>query len=74
VLAAALSRRLYAAGLPVTPERAVTFADALTLVGPVTRSQLYCTARTVFVSSPMQLANFDRVFSAVFEAGRAADG
>ena len=72
VVAAALSRRLYAAGLPVTPERAVTFAEALTLIGPATRSQLYCTARTVFVSSPMHLPNFDLVFCAVFESGRPA--
>jgi len=67
VVAAALSRRLYAAGVPVTPERAATFADALTLIRPASRSRLYCTARTVFVSSPAHLPAFDRVFASVFE-------
>jgi hypothetical protein len=71
-LAAALSRRLYAEGVPVTPERAVTFAEALTLMGPLTRSQLYCTARTVFVSAPGHLPVFDRVFSTVFDPSPAA--
>jgi uncharacterized protein len=65
-VAAALSRQLYAAGLPATPERAVNFARALTLVSPVSRSYLYCTARAVFVSSPAQLPLFDRVFASVF--------
>jgi uncharacterized protein with von Willebrand factor type A (vWA) domain len=65
-VAAALSQRLYAAGVPVTPERSVTFAQALTLVSPVSRSYLYCTARSIFVSSPAQLAAFDRVFATVF--------
>ena len=68
VMAAALGRRLYTAGLPVTPDRAVTFAEALMLLRPLTRSQLYCTARTVFVSSPAHLPDFDREFSAVFDA------
>ncbi|HVF78417.1 MAG TPA: hypothetical protein VNA28_08970 [Solirubrobacteraceae bacterium] len=65
-VAAALSRRLYSEGLPVTPEQAVTFAEALQLLGPLSRDRLYCTARTVFVSAPMQLAQFDRVFASVF--------
>jgi hypothetical protein len=67
-IAAALSQRLYAAGVPVTPERAVSFAQALTLVSPMSRRYLYCTARAVFVSSPAHLPVFDRVFAAVFEA------
>jgi uncharacterized protein with von Willebrand factor type A (vWA) domain len=65
-VAAALSQRLYSAGVPVTPERAVTFAQALTLVSPVSRSYLYCTARAVFVSSAAHLPVFDRVFASVF--------
>jgi uncharacterized protein with von Willebrand factor type A (vWA) domain len=65
-LAAALSQRLHAAGLPVTPDRAVTFAEALSLVSPVSSRQLYCTARTVFVSARAQQPTFDRVFASVF--------
>jgi uncharacterized protein with von Willebrand factor type A (vWA) domain len=65
-VAAAMSQRLHAAGVPVTPERAVTFAQALTLVSPVSRSYLYCTARAVFVSSRAQLPAFDQAFASVF--------
>jgi uncharacterized protein with von Willebrand factor type A (vWA) domain len=69
-LAAALSRRLYEAGVPVTPARSADFARALTLVKPVARRRLYWTARAVFVSDPGQLAVFDAVFASVF-GGRA---
>lgn len=72
-VAAALSQQLYAAGVPVTPERAVNFAQALTLVSPVSRSYLYCTARAVFVSSPAHLPVFDRVFAAVIGSLLNAD-
>jgi uncharacterized protein with von Willebrand factor type A (vWA) domain len=72
-VAAALSQRLYAAGVPVTPERSVNFAQALTLVSPVSRSYLYCTARSVFVSSPAHLPAFDRVFASVFDSRLNAD-
>ena len=65
-VAAALSQRLYAAGVPVTPERAVNLAQALNLVRPVSRRCLYYTARAVFVSAPAQLPAFDRVFASVF--------
>jgi uncharacterized protein len=67
-LATALGRRLRAAGVPVTPERSARFAHALALAPPPTRSQLYWTARTVFVSSQAELPAFDRVFAAVFDA------
>ena len=50
-LAAALSRRLRDAGVPMTPERPVDFARALALVRPLTRRRLYWTARAVFVLS-----------------------
>jgi uncharacterized protein with von Willebrand factor type A (vWA) domain len=62
-----LSRRLFAAGLPMTPERAVSFAQALTLMAPLSRSGLYHAARAVFVSDPDHLAAFDQVFASVFE-------
>lgn len=44
----------------------MSFAEALILIGPLSRSRLYCAARTVFVSAPGQLAQFDRVFASVF--------
>ena len=65
-LAATLSQRLHAAGLPVTPDRAVRFAQALSLVGPVSGHQLYWTARAVFVSAHAEQPTFDRVFASVF--------
>lgn len=73
VLAAALSQRLHAAGLPVTPEHGVNFAQALTLVSPVSHRQLYWTARAVFISSPAHLLAFDRVFASIFGSWRHAD-
>jgi uncharacterized protein with von Willebrand factor type A (vWA) domain len=65
-LAVAFSRALHDAGVPGTPERAVRFARALDLAPPVTRDELYWTARVVFVSTRDQLATFDAVFEAVF--------
>jgi hypothetical protein len=73
-VAAALSRRLYAAGVPVAPERAVILTEALTLVSPVSRRSLYCTARAVFVSAPAHLPVFDRVFASVFGGYQDAEG
>ncbi len=70
-LAAAFSRRLREAGLPVEAERPVRFARALTLVAPQARRRLYWTARAVFVSDPTQVRVFDRVFADVFGAGAA---
>ena len=66
LLAGTLSRRLHDAGLPVTPARSVEFARALDLVRPVARRRLYWTARSVFVSDPMQADAFDAVFASVF--------
>jgi len=68
-LAAAFSRRLHDAGLPVTPERPVAFARALELVRPVSRRRLYWTARGVFVSDRAHVPLFDAVFRAVFGTG-----
>src|SRR4051794_10910366 len=65
-VAAAFGRRLRAAGVPVTPERAASFARALDLVRPDRRSRLYWTARAAVVSAHDQVPAFDAVFSAVF--------
>ena len=72
-LATALGQRLRAAGLPVTPERSARFARSLALVMPRRRSDLYWTARSVFVSSQAQLPTFDRVFAAVFDPALEPD-
>jgi uncharacterized protein with von Willebrand factor type A (vWA) domain len=67
-LAAAFTRRLHDAGVPVTVDRAARFAQALTLVEPIARRRLYWTARAVLVTDPGQLMAFDAVFSSVFGA------
>ncbi len=72
-LATALGQRLRAAGVPTTPERASRFAQALALVGPVRRTELYWIARSVFVSSQTQLPTFDRVVAAVFDPALEPD-
>ncbi len=64
--ASAFGRRLREAGLPVGPERAARFADALAAVRPIARRRLYWTARAVFVSDRTQVAAFDEVFLSVF--------
>jgi hypothetical protein len=66
-LAAAFGRTVHDAGIPCSPERAVRFARALELTRPVSRTRLYWTARTVFVSSRADVEAFDRVFASVFD-------
>jgi hypothetical protein len=70
-VAGAFSRRLHAAGLPVTVERAAAFAHAVTLTRPVSRRRLYWTARGVFVSDRSQARAFDAVFRDVFGSAAA---
>jgi hypothetical protein len=72
-MAAAFARRLRDAGLPVAPERAARFADALAVVRPISRRRLYWTARAVFVSERTQVPAFDAVFAVVFGGHRGAD-
>ncbi|HEX7626086.1 MAG TPA: VWA domain-containing protein [Gaiellaceae bacterium] len=64
--AGAFSRRLHEAGVPMTPERSAHFAEALTLIKPITRRRLYWTSRAVFVSDAAQAKAFDSVFFSVF--------
>ena len=71
-LCGAFGRRLHAAGLPVTAERAVAFAQALTLTRPVSRRRLYWTARGVFVIDRAEVRVFDAVFREVFGAAAAS--
>ena len=72
-LAAALGQRLRAAGVPVTPERSARFARRAGPRRAAARSDLYWTARAVFVSSQAQLPTFDRVFAAVFDPALEPD-
>jgi uncharacterized protein len=65
-LAGALSRRLHAAGVPMTPARSAQFARTLALARPVSRRRLYWTARAVLVSDAAQVPAFDAVFSSIF--------
>ena len=65
-LVGAFTERLRMAGVPVTPEHAIHFAEGLTLVNPITRRRLYATARAVLVSDMAQLKAFDAVFFSIF--------
>ncbi len=69
-LAGTFGRRLRDAGLPISVEREVRFANALALVRPVSRRRLYWTARAVFVSDQAHVKAFDAVFRSVFGAPR----
>jgi uncharacterized protein with von Willebrand factor type A (vWA) domain len=66
-LAVGLTTLLHQGGVPVTPERAARFAEALPLAPPYGRQQLYWTARVTLVSDRSQLAVFDALFAAVFD-------
>jgi uncharacterized protein with von Willebrand factor type A (vWA) domain len=67
-LAGSFGRRLHEAGVPTTAERSARFAEALSLVRPVSRRRLYWTARATLVSDATQVKAFDAVFAAVFGA------
>jgi len=62
-----LARALRDAGVPVTPDRSGVALDALTVLQPRTRNQLYWATRASFVASQEQIAAFDRVFAALFD-------
>ncbi len=65
-LAGAFGRRLHEAGVPMTAEREARFAQALTVVRPVSRRRLYWTARATLVSDATKVKAFDAVFLSVF--------
>ena len=66
-LATGFSRAVHDAGVASSPERTVRFARALELLRPTSRTRLYWTARSVFVSSQTDLRVFDAVFARVFD-------
>jgi uncharacterized protein len=69
----AFGRRLRNAGLPITPQRSAEFARALELVRPITRRQLYWTARSVLVTDTAQIKAFDAVFFSIFGGEQSFD-
>lgn len=64
--AARFGTLLRAEGMPVGPDRNARFAQAITVVDPVTVPQLYWCAMATLVSDPAQLPVFDAVFRRVF--------
>ncbi len=71
--ATALGQRLRRAGVPVDLSRLESFVRALSAVPLLTRSQLYWAARISLVRHRRELAIFDEVFAAVFDAVWARD-
>ena len=67
IAAVALARSLRASGLPVTPDRSVTFAAAARLLDVSDRNGLYWAARLAFVTSADQVPAFDAVFGALVD-------
>src|SRR5205823_1752614 len=70
-LAVAFARILRGAGIDVPVGRAVTFAEALTLVGVARSSAVYWAGRTTLVARPEDVPAYDRAFDA-FWRGRMA--
>jgi uncharacterized protein with von Willebrand factor type A (vWA) domain len=70
-VAVAFGDLLHRAGLAVTPERSGRFAQAIALVDPAARADLYWLARVTLVARHEDLETFDRLFDLVF--GGASD-
>ena len=66
----AFARALRRAGLDVTHDGAATFAESLTLVGPLDRDALYWTGRTTLVRRQQDTAVYDLVFAAFWDRVR----
>jgi len=72
-LAVEFAARLKRAGVPVGVERSTGFAHALTLVRPISRTRLYWTARSTFVTERSQVPAFNAVFAEVFGFGQTGE-
>jgi uncharacterized protein with von Willebrand factor type A (vWA) domain len=70
--ATAFAGRLRSGGIPVGFTAVEDFSRALGAVPPGSRTALYWTARTTLVRRHADLAVFDAVFAAVFDAGALA--
>jgi uncharacterized protein with von Willebrand factor type A (vWA) domain len=62
------TRALRAAGVPVTQDRAQTFLAAASIVGLDDRRATYTAGRATMCASPDDLARYDQVFEAYFNA------
>jgi uncharacterized protein with von Willebrand factor type A (vWA) domain len=66
-LVVTLARALRDAGVAVTPDRSVVAAEALRVLRPHTRKQVYWATRTSLVASHEHIAIFNRVFAALLD-------
>ncbi|MGB3762096.1 MAG: VWA domain-containing protein [Ornithinimicrobium sp.] len=64
------ARALRAAGLPVTPDRELTYLCGVALVGLDSREALYWAGRATLTSSPADLDPYDQVFDQWFSGSR----
>src|SRR6478672_6940169 len=61
-----LARTLRAAGVPASPERVHATVDALRLLDPRRRDDVYWAGRLTLCASADDIARYDRVFAAYF--------
>jgi uncharacterized protein with von Willebrand factor type A (vWA) domain len=64
---AGLARTLRAAGVDATADRLAAAVEALTLLDPSSRGDVYWAGRVAFCGSLDDVARYDRVFAAVFD-------
>ncbi|MGB5952877.1 MAG: VWA domain-containing protein [Ornithinimicrobium sp.] len=64
------TRALRAAGMPVTPDRELTFLRSAALIGIDQRSSLYWAGKTTLTASPADRDPYDQVFEQWFGGGR----
>ncbi|MBA3781742.1 MAG: hypothetical protein H0X12_07815, partial [Nocardioides sp.] len=62
------TRALRAAGVPVTPDRSHGFLEATALLGLDDQSATYWAGRATLCAGPDDLARYDQVFHAWFNA------
>ncbi|MDQ1746208.1 MAG: uncharacterized protein QOD07_471 [Frankiaceae bacterium] len=67
---AGLARTLRSAGVDATSDRLAAAVEALTLLDPTSRDDVYWAGRIAFCASPDDVARYDRVFAAVFDGVR----
>lgn len=65
-VAASLGHALHESGVPVTPERSVRFARAVTAANPSTHDEVYWLGRVTLLTSQEQVPVYNRVFDRVF--------
>jgi uncharacterized protein with von Willebrand factor type A (vWA) domain len=65
-----LARTLRGAGVDASADRLVAAVDALTLLDPAARDDVYWAGRLAMCASPDDIARYDRVFAAVFDGAR----